>query len=170
MIPLDSYEDAINCFLQLCLMIASGWSIYMDTIMILGMRWPIIWPNWRRGMDFFSQEETSALPPGALSFLTYGWFLGIMMAFPSIVMKVLQYLLPNYHLPPPCKETPLELCHDPLEARFAISFATANVLSMSSRPHGHAGKVHYLREQLVSHGLNFAGFQETRGQAGRFFG
>ena len=76
------------------------------------------------------------------------------------------FAIPAPKLPPPCKETPLELCHDPLEARFAISFATANVLSMSSRPHGHAGKVHYLREQLVSHGLNFAGFQETRGQAG----
>ncbi|CAL1135276.1 unnamed protein product [Cladocopium goreaui] len=76
------------------------------------------------------------------------------------------FAIPAPKLPPPCQVTPLELRHAPLEVRFAISFATANVLSMSSRPHGHAGKVHYLREQLVSHGLNFAGFQETRGQAG----
>jgi hypothetical protein len=76
------------------------------------------------------------------------------------------FAIPAPKLPPPCKEPPTEMRQDPLEVRFAVSFATANVLSMSSRPHGHAGKVHYLREQLVSHGLNFAGFQETRGQAG----
>ena len=31
---------------------------------------------------------------------------------------------------------------------------------------GHAGKVQYLREQFLSHGLNFLGLQETRSQSG----
>lgn len=58
-----------------------------------------------------------------------------------------------------CSATPT-LEQDHIDVKFALSFATANVLSVSSKPHGHAGKVQYLREQIASHGLNFVGFQE----------
>ena len=49
---------------------------------------------------------------------------------------------------------------------FTMSFAAANVLSLSQRPEGHAGKVNYIREQFISHGLNFLGLQETRSPSG----
>lgn len=43
-----------------------------------------------------------------------------------------------------------------------ISFATVNVLSLSSGPEGHGGKVEYLRSQFCATCLNFLGLQETR--------
>lgn len=76
------------------------------------------------------------------------------------------FAIPAPNLPPPCRLDDPQLESTSFEVKFALSLATANVLSMSSKPQGHAGKVHYLREQMICHGLNFVGFQETRGHAG----
>ena len=49
---------------------------------------------------------------------------------------------------------------------FAISLATANVHSLSRQPDGHAGKLHYLQEQMRMFKLNCIGVQEARTEAG----
>lgn len=45
---------------------------------------------------------------------------------------------------------------------FHLSAGTANVTSLYNGPWGHAGKTDYLRQQFISHNLNFLGLQETR--------
>ena len=55
---------------------------------------------------------------------------------------------------------------EPVDVHLTFSIATANVLSLCQRPDGFAGKVNYLREQFVSHGLTFLGLQETRSASG----
>ena len=50
--------------------------------------------------------------------------------------------------------------------KFALSVATANVLSMSRGADGHGGKLQYLRSQFTSFGFNFLGLQETRTEEG----
>ncbi|CAL1138089.1 unnamed protein product [Cladocopium goreaui] len=44
---------------------------------------------------------------------------------------------------------------------FHLSAGTANVTSLYNGPWGHAGKTDYLRQQFISHNLNFLGLQET---------
>ena len=48
----------------------------------------------------------------------------------------------------------------------AISFATANVLSLSKGPDGHRGKLHYLFDQMHLFRLNVLGLQECRSEEG----
>ena len=48
----------------------------------------------------------------------------------------------------------------------AISFATANVLSLSRGPDGHSGKLHYLFDQMHFFRLNVLGLQECRSDEG----
>eukprot|EP00435_Cladocopium_sp_Y103_P027748 s1875_g6.t2 len=43
-----------------------------------------------------------------------------------------------------------------------LSFGTVNVLSLSVGPHGHGGRVDYLRRQFCEHHINLIGLQETR--------
>ena len=50
--------------------------------------------------------------------------------------------------------------------RISLSLATGNTNSLYTGPEGHAGKLGYLRQQMISHGLNILGLQETRTPAG----
>ena len=50
----------------------------------------------------------------------------------------------------------------PRKAQFCISACTANVNSLSTQPGGHAGKVGYLRQQVLDLHLNFVGLQESK--------
>ena len=43
-----------------------------------------------------------------------------------------------------------------------LSLGSGNVASMYTGPEGHAGKLSYLRQQMIQHGLNIVGLQETR--------
>ena len=49
---------------------------------------------------------------------------------------------------------------------YAFSFASANVHSLSRAPEGHAGKLHYLFQQMRSFKLNCIGIQEARTEQG----
>eukprot|EP00435_Cladocopium_sp_Y103_P061506 s86_g23.t1 len=53
-------------------------------------------------------------------------------------------------------------------ASFACSLATANVQSLYRGPLGHAGKLHYIKQQMRSFGLNVLAVQEARSEAGMF--
>ena len=64
-----------------------------------------------------------------------------------------------------CSATPT-LEQDHIDVKFALSFATANVLSVSSKPHGHAGKVQYLRANCQSWAELCWIPRESRGQEG----
>lgn len=48
-----------------------------------------------------------------------------------------------------------------------LSLASANVLSISRQPDGHAGKLHYLFAQMKTLGINIMGVQEGRAEEGR---
>ena len=50
--------------------------------------------------------------------------------------------------------------------KFTISIATANVHSLSRHPDGHAGKLHYLQQQMRLFKLNCIGVQEARTERG----
>ena len=50
--------------------------------------------------------------------------------------------------------------------QYDISFLTMNVNSLYKGPEGVGGKLCYLRQQVREHGLNFAGIQEARSDAG----
>ena len=47
-----------------------------------------------------------------------------------------------------------------------LSLASANVLSISRNPEGHAGKLHYLFAQMKELGINILGIQEGRAEEG----
>lgn len=49
-----------------------------------------------------------------------------------------------------------------LTAKISLSIGTANVNSMYRGEWGHAGKVHFLRQQFLHFRLNWIGLQETR--------
>ena len=53
------------------------------------------------------------------------------------------------------------------ELRCTLSLASANVLSISRNPDGHAGKLHYLFAQMKDFGINILGIQEGRAEEGR---
>jgi hypothetical protein len=50
--------------------------------------------------------------------------------------------------------------------KFTLSLASANVLSISRNPDGHAGKLHYLFAQMKALGINIIGIQEGRAEEG----
>ena len=52
--------------------------------------------------------------------------------------------------------------------QFTLSLASANVQSLYRGGDGHAGKLHYLQEQMKSFHLNCMALQETRSEAGFF--
>ena len=54
------------------------------------------------------------------------------------------------------------------EIQFSISMASANVQSLYRSPDGHAGKLHYLQEQMRMYKLNYMAIQEARSEAGMF--
>eukprot|EP00435_Cladocopium_sp_Y103_P026910 s1210_g6.t1 len=49
---------------------------------------------------------------------------------------------------------------------FCLSLATANVQSLYRSPQGHAGKLHYLQQQMRSHHLAVLAIQEARSEQG----
>ena len=55
----------------------------------------------------------------------------------------------------------------PQQVELQLSFCTANVLSMYTRPDGYSGKVGYLTAQFQDLALLFAGIQEARTPAGQ---
>eukprot|EP00435_Cladocopium_sp_Y103_P046037 s104_g13.t1 len=50
--------------------------------------------------------------------------------------------------------------------RFSLSFASFNVGSLFVGPDGFSGKLSYIRQQAISHGLNVIGIQEARSPSG----
>eukprot|EP00435_Cladocopium_sp_Y103_P022853 s1557_g5.t1 len=50
--------------------------------------------------------------------------------------------------------------------RLDLSIGTVNVLSLSAGPHGHGGKVEYVRQQYLDTHINLLGLQETRTERG----
>ena len=50
--------------------------------------------------------------------------------------------------------------------QYMISFATANIHSLSMKPDGHASKLYYLQEQMRLFRLNCLGIQEARTEQG----
>ena len=54
------------------------------------------------------------------------------------------------------------------EMRYHLSMATANVQSLYRSPDGHAGKLHYLQEQMRMFKLNCLAVQEARSETGMF--
>ena len=73
--------------------------------------------------------------------------------------------LPPIEDPRP-REQPSRRCH---KFDFTISFATGNVQSLGKGEHGFAGKLGYIRSQLLELHLNFLGLQETRSDEGSSF-
>ena len=79
----------------------------------------------------------------------------------------------GFAIPPPARPT-LEERHQQGPTRrsrrrkvdFAVSLATANVHSLARAPDGHAGKLHYLFQQMRSFKLNIIGIQEARTDQG----
>ena len=61
---------------------------------------------------------------------------------------------------------PQEVTHG-AEIQLCPCFCTANVLSLYTSPHGHAGKLGYLIEQFQAHALLFMGLQESRTPTGQ---
>lgn len=51
--------------------------------------------------------------------------------------------------------------HEQRHVRMRVSACTANVNSLGASPHGHAGKIDYLRKQQRELKFNFVGLQET---------
>lgn len=49
---------------------------------------------------------------------------------------------------------------------FSLSVATANVRTFYRGQHGHSGKLDYVRDQFIAHGLNIMGLQECRSDCG----
>ena len=52
------------------------------------------------------------------------------------------------------------------QVNMTLSLVTANVLSLSRAPDGHAGKLRFLYEQMLSFHINIMGIQESRADAG----
>ena len=61
---------------------------------------------------------------------------------------------------------PQEVTHG-AEIQLCPCFCTANVLSLYTSPHGHAGKLGYLIEQFQAHALLLMGLQESRTPTGQ---
>ena len=79
----------------------------------------------------------------------------------------------GFHVPPPKlpvmptpPEDPPPQASGALHIHFALSFASANVLSLGRPTQGHAGKTEDLRKQFADLNLNFLGLQETRADNG----
>ena len=80
------------------------------------------------------------------------------------------FAVPAPQLPPetdpaPARQLPGKQRH--LQVELHLSFCTANVLSMYTRPDGYSGKVGYLTAPFQDHALLFAGIQEARTPAGQ---
>ena len=79
--------------------------------------------------------------------------------------------LPPVHLSGPDIRTTEESSPQEVAQRIEIQlcpcFCTANVLSLYTSPHGHAGKLGYLIEQFQAHSLLFLGLQESRTPTGQ---
>eukprot|EP00435_Cladocopium_sp_Y103_P060872 s80_g22.t1 len=70
----------------------------------------------------------------------------------------------------PCVSSPISstssTCYHIEEIQGELSLATMNVLAISKAPDGHAGRLHFLFEQVKSFGLNIVGIQEGRNPEG----
>ena len=74
---------------------------------------------------------------------------------------------PTPHLPGPMTEmSDTEKPMKPQQLRCTLSLVSANVLSISRNPAGHAGKLHYLYAQMKTFGINILGIQEGRADEG----
>lgn len=75
-------------------------------------------------------------------------------------------LAPAPHLPPAKKSvcTFNTARHKQRTVNLRVSVCTANVNSLGAAPHGHAGKIDYLRKQQRDLKFNFIGMQETKAQ------
>ena len=129
---------------------------------------------WNEFADHLAKREANhgfLLPRGDLDVqfwrpvLPYMWMLfGQKHGMPTHCDQ--GFIIPTPALPAALVPQPTAPTDDIEAARFTLSFATANVLSLCQRPDGYPGKVNYLREQFISHGLNFLGLQETRSTPG----
>ena len=129
---------------------------------------------WNDLADHLAKREATTgflLPRGELNvqfwrpLLPYLWMLfGHQYGMPEHCDRGL--IIPAPSLPAPFAPKTSSKPDALVEIHLTLSLATANVLSLYHRPDGHAGKVNYLREQFISHGLNFLGLQETRSSAG----
>ncbi|CAL1141263.1 unnamed protein product [Cladocopium goreaui] len=77
----------------------------------------------------------------------------------------------GFHAPPPSLPSgatapllPSKPQHRHRKLVFTMSVCSANVQSLSSGPHGHAGKIAYLRQQVRALHFNFLGIQEAKTQ------
>ena len=74
---------------------------------------------------------------------------------------------PKPPLPPHSKESttqPRPVIRE--QVNMTLSLVTANVMSLSRAPDGHAGKLRFLYEQMQSFRINVMGIQESRADAG----
>ena len=133
---------------------------------------------WNDFADHLAKSEAKAgfmLPRGDLDvqfwrpLLPYLWMLfGYQYGMPEHCDRGLIIPAPSL----PAQHVP---SHNPqqeaiVDIHLTLSFATANVLSLSTRPDGHAGKVNYLREQFTCQGLNFPWFARDEKCCGGFAG
>lgn len=85
---------------------------------------------------------------------------------PAFTRQGFDAYAPQLPDPREAETAPLPSTRQPVQIQLDVSLGTVNVLSLSAGPHGHSGRVDYLRQQFRGLCLNILGLQETRSPQG----